>query len=169
MGRPLSPDHDRFPGDWYARPQALIPARKEAEGRFEWLLPASVPHSGHPDDDLTQSLDPFSTGTSSEMENALIAARIRALIDGQSTRVGETIQPEHPHCLRETFCLVAQSNPSWRPNGTTGSCWNSASADKEGGLLMRPVVRPLLGLVQWIARPSSRHAAATVARSCLVD
>ena len=92
----FSPNHDRFPGDWYARPQALIPARKEAEGRFEWLLPASVPHSGHPDDDLTQSLDPFSTGASSEMENALIAARIRALIDGQPTRVGETIQPEHP-------------------------------------------------------------------------
>ena len=28
------------------------------------------------------------------MENALITARIRALIDGQSTRVGEVIQPE---------------------------------------------------------------------------
>ena len=25
----FSPDHDRFPGDWYARPQALIPARKK--------------------------------------------------------------------------------------------------------------------------------------------
>ena len=45
----FSPIHDRFPGDWYARPQALIPARAKAEGRFEWFLPASVPNSGHPD------------------------------------------------------------------------------------------------------------------------
>ena len=90
----FSPIHDRFPGDWYARPQALIPARAKAEGRFEWLLPASIPNSGHPDPELTNPLDPFSSGTSSEMENALITARIRALIDGKVTRVGEEIQPE---------------------------------------------------------------------------
>ena len=165
----FSPNHDRFPGDWYARPQALIPARKEAEGRFEWLLPASVPHSGHPDDDLTRSLDPFSTGASSEMENALIAARIRALIDGQPTRVGETIQPELPALSPGDILVLLPSRTHLGDlMARLEAAGIPANADKEGGLLMRPVVRPLLGLVQWIARPSSRHAAATVARSCLV-
>ena len=165
----FSSNHDRFPGDWYARPQALIPARSKAEGRFEWLLPASVPHSGHPDDDLTQPLDPFSTGTSSEMENALITARIRALIDGQSTRVGEVIQPEQSAISPGDILVLLPSRTHLGDlMARLEAAGIPASADKEGGLLMRPVIRPLLGLVQWIARPSSRHAAATVARSCLV-
>ena len=165
----FSPNHDRLPGDWYARPQALIPARSKAIGSFEWLLPASVPHSGHPDDDLTRSLDPFSTGTSSEMENALIAARIRALIDGKSTDIGEVVENEQRPLSPGDILVLLPSRTHLSDLMTRlEAAGIPANADKEGGLLMRPIIRPMLGLLQWIARPTSRHAAATVACSCLV-
>ena len=41
-------------------------------------------------------------------------------------------------------------------------------ADREGGLMRRPAVAELDGLLQFIARPSSRFAAAWVARSSLI-
>ena len=41
-------------------------------------------------------------------------------------------------------------------------------ADREGGLMQRPVVSDLDGLIQFIARPNSRFAAAWVARSTLI-
>jgi hypothetical protein len=41
-------------------------------------------------------------------------------------------------------------------------------ADREGGLMERPVVADLDGLIQFIARPNSRFAAAWVARSSLI-
>ena len=161
--------HDRFPGDWYARPQALIPARAEARGRFEWLLPAKRPVDGHPESDLSRSLDPFATGTSAEIENALIAARIRALLDGATTRVGEEVHPAMP-VMRPSEILVLLPSRSNLPDllSRLESAGIPAVADKPGGLLMRPVVRPLLGLLAWLARPADRHAAATVARSSLV-
>ena len=165
----FSSDHDRLSGDWYARPQALIPARAHAEGRFEWLLPASNPQSGHPEHDLSQGLDPFTTGTSSEMENALITARIRALIDGQTTSVGDVIQPEQePISPGDILVLIPSRTHLSDLMSRLEAAGIPATADKEGGLLTRPIVRPLLGLIQWLARPTNRHAAATVACSCLV-
>ncbi len=41
-------------------------------------------------------------------------------------------------------------------------------ADKEGGLLDRPAAHTIEGLLQFIARPFSRHHAAWVARSSLI-
>ena len=166
----FSPNHDRFPGDWYARPQALIPARTNVEGRFEWLAPASTSNSGHPNPDLTIPLDPFSSGSSSEMENALITARIRSLLDGASTRVGETVQPKcESYSPGEILVLLPSRSKLEDLMTRLEAAGIPAVADKEGGLLLRPVIRPLIGLLQWIARPSNRHAAATVARSCLVS
>ena len=166
----FSPEHDIFPGDWYARPQSLIPYRSEGEGgRFEWLAPARIPGSGHPSTDLTTTLDPFSFGTSSEMENALIATRIRALIDGTQTRVGGVEQPTmEPLNPSEILILLPSRSNLDDLLSRLEAAGIPAIADKEGGLLLRPVIRPLLGLLEWMARPSSRHAAATVARSCLV-
>ena len=165
----FSPEHDIFPGDWYARPQSLLPARANAAGQVEWLAPARIPGSGHPSPDLTTTLDPFSFGTSSEMENALIAARIRALIDGKQTRVGEEEQPAlEPMNPGEILILLPSRSHLEDLMNRLEAAGIPAVADKEGGLLLRPVIRPLLGLLEWLARPSSRHAAATVARSCLV-
>ena len=165
----FSPDHDRFPGDWYARPQALLPARSNVEGRFEWLVPASISNSGHPNADLTAPLDPFSSGTSSEMENALITSRIRSLLDGTQTRVDEVDQPECGQYTPGEILVLLPSRSKLDDLMTRLEASGiPAVADKEGGLLLRPVIRPLLGLLQWVARPASRHAAATVARSCLV-
>ena len=165
----FSPTHDRFPGDWYARPQALIPARAHVEGRFEWLVPASISGTGHPNPDLSTPLDPFSSGSSKEMENALITARIRALLDGTTTRVGETEQNECGQYSPGEILVLLPSRSNLDDLMTRlEAAGIPAVADKEGGLLLRPVIRPLLGLLQWIARPASRHAAATVARSCLV-
>jgi ATP-dependent exoDNAse (exonuclease V) beta subunit len=165
----FSPNHDRFPGDWYARPQALLPARTNVDGRFEWLVPASTSNSGHANPDLALSLDPFSSGSSSEMENALITARIRSLLDNTTTRVGETEQPKcGSYSPGEILVLLPSRSKLEDLMTRLEAAGIPAVADKEGGLLLRPVIRPLLGLLQWIARPSSRHAAATVSRSCLV-
>ena len=165
----FDPSHDRFPGDWYARPQALIPDRSEEEGRLEWLVPAKLPSSGHPEVDLTIPLDPFSSGSTKEMENALIAARIQALITGAETRVGDTKQgtigPLNPG---EILVLLPSRSNLDDLMSRLEAAGIPAVADKEGSLLQRPVIRPLLGLIEWLARPSSRHAAAIVARSCLV-
>jgi len=165
----FSPEHDRFPGDWYARPQSLIPFRAEEEGRFEWLVPASLSKTGHPNPDLSTPLDPFSSGSSKEMENALITARIRALLDGRTTSVGEIEQTGCEQYSPGEILVLLPSRATLDDLMTRlEAAGIPAVADKEGGLLLRPVIRPLLGLLQWIARPASRHAAATVARSCLV-
>ena len=103
------------------------------------------------------------------MENALIAARIRALIDGTQTRVGEADQPAmEPLNPGEILVLLPSRANLDDLMSRLEAAGIPAIADKEGGLLRRPVIRPLLGLLEWMARPSSRHAAATVARSCLV-
>ena len=165
----FSDEHDRFPGDWYARSQDLIPHRMKSKGRFEWLAPASTSGTEHPDNDLTTPLDPFESGTSSEMENALIAARIRALIDGSPTRVdGFEQDPTDSMNPGEILVLLPSRSNLNDLMERLEAAGIPAIADKEGGLLLRPVIRPLVGLLEWIARPSSRHAAATVARSCLI-
>jgi hypothetical protein len=43
-----------------------------------------------------------------------------------------------------------------------------SQADREGGLLERPAVHTLDGLLQFIARPRNSHNAVWVARSCLI-
>jgi len=152
----FSHHHDKFPGDWYARPQALISSRSEVAGEFEWLLPARIPTTEHPDSNLMNPLDPFTHGSSAEMENALITARIRTLLDESSYSPSDImiLLPSRTNLPDLMARLSAAGIP--------------AQADKEGGLLSRAVVSSLLSLVQWIARPSSRHAASAVARSCLV-
>ncbi|MDP6899553.1 MAG: UvrD-helicase domain-containing protein [Candidatus Thalassarchaeaceae archaeon] len=165
----FSSRYDRFPGDWYARPQALLPNRNTDIGQFEWLLPAKTPSSNHPDPDLLNSLDPFIHGTSAEMENALIAARIRALIDGAPTRIGNNECPPSPQLLPSEILVLLPSRSNLDDlMKRLEAAGIPAQADKEGGLLRRPVVTPLLSLLEWLARPTSRHAAAAVSRSCLV-
>ncbi len=161
----FSETHHRFPGDWYASPQSLEPNRFNASGQFEWLLPAKIPNSGHPDSDLSNPLDPFRHGSSAEMENALIAARIRALIDGTSVGEGEMLEPLSPS---EILVLLPSRTNQSDLMARLEAAGIPAQADKEGGLLRRPVIRPLVSLLEWIARPYSRHAAAAVARSSLV-
>ena len=103
------------------------------------------------------------------MENALIAARIRALIDGTQARIGEDMQPTmEPLTPSEILVLLPSRSNLDDLMSRLEAAGIPAVADKEGGLLLRPVLRPLLGLLEWMARPSNRHAAATVARSCLV-
>ena len=43
-----------------------------------------------------------------------------------------------------------------------------SQVDREGGLLDRPAVKALEGLIQFVARPKSRHNAAWVSRSTLL-
>lgn len=82
--------HNLFEGDWYASAKGLRAARTEENGRLEWLLPISTGGAQDPTTELTESLDPFNLGSAAkntQLENALIAARIRALIDGRPTNV----------------------------------------------------------------------------------
>jgi ATP-dependent exoDNAse (exonuclease V) beta subunit len=82
--------HHLFPGDWYASAKGLRADRSEAEGRLEWLLPVSTGGARDPTADLTVPLDPFELGSAAKavhLENEMVAARIRALIDGSPTHV----------------------------------------------------------------------------------
>ncbi len=82
--------HNLFPGDWYASAKSLRAARSDDKGNLEWLLPIETEQARDPDSDMKKPLDPFSLGAgakSSQLENALVAARIRALVDGRPTSV----------------------------------------------------------------------------------
>ena len=82
--------HHLFPGDWYARAKGLRADRSESAGRLEWLLPVSRGGARDPSPDLTLPLDPFELGSAAKsvhLENEMIAARIRALLDGSATQV----------------------------------------------------------------------------------
>lgn len=167
--------HDGLPGDWYARSQSLVPFRSGACGRLEWLLPATEESPDHPEEDLNVALDPFRSGTLQQRENALIAARIQALVEGRETRVIaegepawhdveplEAIPPEDIMVLLPSRGALADLNQRLQALGIP------AQSDREGGLLKRPAVKSLLALVMFAARPSSRNFAADLARSALV-
>jgi len=167
--------HDGLPGDWYARSQSLVPFRSEACGRLEWLLPATKTAPGHPEENLNVALEPFHSGTLQQRENALIAARIQALIDGRETKVigegGKTwldVEPLPAIPPEEIMVLLPSRGALADLNQRLQSLGIPAQSDREGGLLKRPTVKAMLGLVMFAARPNSRNFAAELARSPLV-
>ncbi len=173
------PRHRALPrGDWYADEQPLYasPANREREGRLEWLLPVRS-ESGPPPRDLTAALDPFSHGAEDpmKMQNALIAARIRHLVEGRPTRVlgadadwrtadpgGDPVAPRDIMVLMPSRSMRDDLVDRLRAVGVP------AQADREGALLERPAAAALHALLQAAARPWHRHHIAWLARSPLL-
>lgn len=165
----FSPRHNRFEGDWYADPQSLIPHHAHAEGHLEWLLPGPREVTTDPPEELTTPLDPFEVGDVKQQENALIASRIQSLVLGTPVQVGETELPaEAPVRPRDILVLLPSRGNVVDMMRRLDGAGIPAVAEKESGLLERPVVQPLLALLRACARPDRAQGVADLARSCLV-
>ena len=165
-------------GDFYASAQTLhsFPDKRRRTGSIEWICPPDSDGSTDPPTDLEVHLDPFGPGSLDRLERQamLIALRVRSLIEGTPVNVRsannswEKVQSEDPISPGEISILL--------PNRVNlrdviirhlHDLGIPAQMDREGGLLDRPAATTLEGLVQFVARPMSRHNAAWVARSPL--
>ena len=166
-------------GNFYASPQPLFPSPEKgaAPGSLEWICPVMSGGKENPPVELTTPLDPFSDGPpdSIERQSLLIAKRVRKLIDGSPIRVlgssgnWNQLPEEDPVSPSDIMILLpsrsALRDPIVRQLSLAGV---TSQVDREGGLLDRPVAHSLNGLLQFLARPTSRHNAAWVARSSIV-
>ena len=171
----FDPRHYVLPGDWHAEPQQLRPARNsDGVGVLEWLVPLQIGVAA-PSYDLEKRIDTFADPKAkrSHLENELIAARLQALIQNGDTQVwnadsetyvnlpndGRNIRPEDiiilVHSRKHMPDLIQRLQSRGIP----------VMADRQGALLQRPVVAPLLACLELIAFPNSRHAALSLARS----
>ena len=165
--------------DYYADSQELQSGEEKREnpGVIEWICPVMDDGIGDPSFDLTEVVDPFSVGKvdSIERQAKMIALRILALSKGHPTRVlgadgnWTEIEAGEPVKYGEIMVLMA-SRGRLRDSimRNLQLLKIPAQADREGGLMSRPAVTELDGLIQFIARPKSRFAATWVARSSLI-
>ena len=176
----FSPRHRTVPsGDFYADSQELFacPDLTKSSGSIEWLCPLNKEITTDPPTDLYEYLDAFGPGAPNSMERQgmMIALRIKSLIEGRSIRVKspdgrwDVLSKSKPVPAHEIMVLLPTRA---RIRDIIIRYLNDfgidAQADREGGLLERPAVHALDGLLQLIARPFDRHNAAWVARSSLV-
>jgi hypothetical protein len=167
--------HRHFPtGDFQAIPLSLgaSPEKQDKPGSIEWLCPLSTGGESDPTTDLTIPLDPFGPGRPDSMERQalLIALRVRSLIEASPVRVRSADGQWHQIDAEETvspsdIMILLPTRPKIRDTVIRHllDLGIPAQADREGGLLDRPATHALEGLLQFIARPRSRHHAAWVA------
>ena len=129
-------------GGWHASPQPLSPARPEG-GALEWLAP---PHA-----DAEDGLD------HAEREHELLAARLRSILATDGETAPEDVLVLVPRRTHQDDLLDRLAR------------WGIPALPERGrGLMARPIVQDLLGLVQALARPWRAHDVAWLARSPLV-
>ena len=170
--------HHLFPGDWYAAPKSLRAHRVEENGQLEWLLPIATNEASDPPSDLLVPLDPFALGSAAKkvhLEHELVAARIRALIDGVATSVHSSSEGEEIEIAagakiepRDVMVLMPTRTHMHDLVHRLDGLGIPALADQEGGLLEQPVVMALAALLQVAARRGDVSRAATLARTPLV-
>tara|TARA_B100001113_G_scaffold26994_1_gene19556 strand:- start:1594 stop:6495 length:4902 start_codon:yes stop_codon:yes gene_type:complete len=175
----FDPRHQTFSrADWYAKHQQLhaCDGRSAEQGILEWLLPVGPTTVSKVPEDLVTPIDPFRHGKPDRkrLEATLIVERIRALIQGSDCMIG-TASGSHSHVeegnpVDPGDIMVLLPSRKLRDPIVAGLRAHGipVQADKEGELLSRQVIDPLMGLVQFLARPDHRHHAAWVARSVLV-
>jgi len=166
-------------GDFYASPQVLEPSpeNRKKQGSIEWICPIDNDQENDAPSDLSIYLDPFDLGERNRLEGQamLIAMRVRSLIDASQIQVcspdgnwhksveQESVNPSDimillPNRVKIRDILVRHLQGLGIP----------VQVDLEGNLLERPTAIALEGLLQFVARPNSKHNAAWVARSCLI-
>jgi superfamily I DNA/RNA helicase len=167
--------HYVLPGDWHAESQSLHPARDlDDEGVLEWLLPLQIGVEP-PSLDLEQRIDTFADPEAkrAHLENELIAARLQALVTQSPTQVWDAsvngyhrVASTQTSVLPEDVIILVHSR-KYIPDliQRLQSRGIPVMADRQGALLQRPVVSPLLACLELIAFPHSRHAALSLARS----
>ena len=166
-----------FNGEFYADPQRLIPAtfNSKISGDIEWICPLNHDFSINPSTNLNEYLDAFDSGDSLERQGLMIAKRIKHLIEGKPVRVKSSNGDWDilPTCEKVPPSEIMVLLPSRRNIRDIIIRYLNdfdipSQADREGGLLDRPAVHTLDGLLQFIARPNDLHNATWVARSCLI-
>ncbi len=172
--------HRHFPnGNFYANPQRLFPSKDkiDAQGSLEWICPVGIEGDENPPTDLRIPLDPFGPGKSDSIErqSMMIALRIKNLIEGKPIKVissgGNWIELPAENPVEPSEIMILLPSRSKIRDIIIRHLHNlgiPAQADREGGLLARPAAHTIEGLLQFIARPYSRHHASWVARSSLI-
>ena len=167
--------HYVLPGDWHAESQSLLPARDASDdGVLEWLLPLQIDVEP-PSLDLEQRVDTFADPEAKQahLENELIAARLQSLVAQRPTQVWDAsstsyreIEADQSAILPEDIIVLVHSR-KYIPDliQRLQSRGIPVMADRQGALLQRPVVAPLMACLELIAFPHSRHAALALARS----
>jgi len=170
--------HQALPGPWHAEAQDLLTGRKsDIESGFEWILPARTEVSEIPED-LSIPINPFENidSTNRDLSNQLLAKRLVSLLNGQKVRVkdcknnswkevdgvGHQVLPE------DIMILVASRNRIPDILNVLEDHGIPAIADKQGILLQRPAIQPLMSLLWLACSPNNRAAALSVGQSCLV-
>ena len=174
----FSPRYHALPGDWHAEAQRLRPARAtEHSGVLEWLLP--IPGElGEVPSDLDIAVNTFEDPNASavHLEHELLADRLHSLIHQVPTRVWNsetsewvTVVDEGPSVRAEDIMILINSRkhlPDLVERLRARDI--PVMADRQGLLLMQPVVQPLMAILGLMARPTMRKAAVTLARSAVV-
>ena len=171
----FSERHQVLPGDWHAKSQPLNPARNDdADGIFEWLLPLQL-EAKTPETNLLKPLLAFDNpkAKASELEHELIALRLHALFNNNSTKIwdGKTssmieiaeedgeITPDDVIILLHSRTHLPDLIDKLQAKGIP------VLADRQGALLSRPVCVTLMAVLELMSNPYSKHAALAICRS----
>ena len=170
--------HHTLPGPWHAEAQDLLAGKSESgESKFEWILPA---RSSEVQLDLDPEIakDPFIHEGSRNIELCadLLAKRISALLNRAPARVFDSetdswidvsepkseIRPEDIMILVASRKRIPMLVRALEKHGVP------AMADKQGLLLHRPVIKPLMSILSLMVNPENRAASLGVARSVIM-
>lgn len=175
----FDPRYHALPGDWHAEAQRLRPARNtSSSGALEWLLPIPGSIEAVPSD-LDLAVNTFADPSASivHLEHELLADRLHALLHQSPTRVWdsqapgwvEVVEPDGPPVRPQDIMILINSRKHLPDLVERLRARNiPVMADRQGLLLMQPVVQPLMAILALMARPASRRAAVELARSPVV-
>ena len=170
--------HHILPGPWHAQAQNLTPARPSGKTpKVEWILPARIGNGIRPLDQEV-AIDPFQYegSTDRELGADLLAKRIAALINGKAARVFssklqswvDVNETDHNYRAEDIMILVSSHGRVPQLIEALDKHGVPAMAGKQGILLHRPVIQPLMSLLWLLTAPSDKSAALALARSTIV-
>ena len=166
--------HHSLPGDYHAKAQALSPAKKDApNGKLEWLLPLKINNLS---DSTCNELFAEANPNPIHLEHEMIALRLQNLIRGIPCKVWNPTKQEYVE-LEQPTELIKPSDITILIHSRTHiadlierlqSLGIPVISDKQGQLLQQPIVENLMSALDLIAHPSSKFAAASLAKSPII-
>jgi ATP-dependent exoDNAse (exonuclease V) beta subunit len=170
--------HHLLPGPWHAEAQDLAAGREQVRtAALEWILPARTGDEPRPMDP-SKPIDPFLHRGSSNRELAadMMAKRIGALLDGSTAQViqsedGSWVDlSEEAGLVRPSDIMILVSSRGRIPLiiSTLEAHGIPAMADKQGILMQRPVIQPLMALLWACCSPGEKSAALALGRSVIM-
>ena len=169
--------HHTLPGPWHAESQNLLAGRKGFDdGKLEWILPARTSEL-RLEMDPSVPKDPFVHEGSNDLELCadLLAKRLSSLLNKSNAQIYDSeakswidvTEPDSNLRPQDIMILVASRKRIPLLIQALENHGIPAMADKQGLLLNRPVIKPLMSLLQLLVNPNNRVAALGVARSVI--